>query len=74
MKASVANSAHRKSANQFDLKKNLDSLRSTIDMALAIDEELKIAIEKAETLRKQIKAEREERNQTPIRPAHRFVL
>jgi hypothetical protein len=73
MKARVAHAARQQSANQLELKKNLDNLQTTIDRALAIDEQLKIEIEKAAILRERVVAEREERNQAPATPPHGFV-
>jgi len=59
--------------DKSELRRNLDSLKTTIEMALAIDEGLKSEIEKAGALRKQIIAERSERNKIPLTPPHRFV-
>ena len=71
MKARIADAARQQSANQLRLKQNLESLRTTIDMALAIDEQLQIEIEKANTLRQQI-SDRIERYQA-ARPSQRLV-
>jgi hypothetical protein len=66
MKSRVAHPACQQLANRLELKKNIEGLKTTIDMALGIDEQLKIEIERAATLREQIVAERQKREQATV--------
>jgi hypothetical protein len=72
MKARVAHTPCQQLANRLELKKKIDSLKTTIDMALGIDEQLKIEIERAATLREQIAAERQKRDQATAAGDVRF--
>jgi hypothetical protein len=72
MKSRVAQPACQQLANRLELKKNIGSLKATIDMALGIDEQLKVEIERAATLREQIVAERQKRDQTTAAGNVRF--
>lgn len=51
--------------DKFKLEKNINNLKATIAMALAIDKQLEAEIEKARTLREQIISERKRRKKTP---------